>query len=87
MRYRAADGRPASLPVRYAVAGERYVVLVGDASMYRSVNTCRRLLSDHWFDEWRDFPPIHSMRACCPPTGGCGGPRWIVGLQWRRRYR
>ncbi|GAA2223402.1 hypothetical protein ACFY2R_18520 [Micromonospora olivasterospora] len=32
VRYRAADGRAVSLPVLYAVAGERYVVLVGDAS-------------------------------------------------------
>ncbi|MEU2170937.1 hypothetical protein ACH47V_25775 [Micromonospora chersina] len=32
VRYRAADGRPVSLPVLYAAAEEQYVVLVGDAS-------------------------------------------------------
>ncbi|MEV0726582.1 hypothetical protein AB0I37_27855 [Micromonospora purpureochromogenes] len=49
LRYKAGDGRMISLPVLYAAAGDRYVVLVGDASDKR------------W---WRHFRRPGAVEVC-----------------------
>ncbi|MFG2058769.1 hypothetical protein ACGFI9_32585 [Micromonospora sp. NPDC048930] len=49
LRYRARDGRPVRLPVRYAVTGEGYAVLVGDARDKR------------W---WRRFRRPDAVQVC-----------------------
>ncbi|MFF5175910.1 hypothetical protein ACFY3U_25250 [Micromonospora sp. NPDC000089] len=51
LRYRAADGRSISLPVLYAPADDRWIVLVGDAS------------DKHWWRHFRRPGPVEVRRG------------------------